>query len=155
MMTLKDRIAQWACALLATAPLWLFLSGCTDAQMERFANAMLALLAIILVVMIVGLIISALWTIFGLVVTILNFTRPSRWTMVTGFLLGGLEVLGSMFTAAAAVQVALEGGAAGGAASGDGLMSMIGAMIFGLIFGGVKIASSVYALRKLNAADLP
>ena len=127
----------------------MLLTACSQSEIDRFLETVLMVFLAMLLVSIVAMIITALYMLFSIYIVVMNVVRPSRFTMVTGFVIGGLDLLTLM--GSAGIFFSFIASAEGVGVEGE-LLPLVAWSLVSAIIGGVKIASSVYAKGKLYPA---
>ena len=123
-----------ACSTLAAA----LLAGCGNVRLGGGGGDGLEVLFYIFIAIAVF---AVLLFVFELVVVIMNFAKPKTWTMVLGFVFGGLNLLFAL--------LALLGAVAG--ATTEELAGTVFTAVTGGIFGALLLWSATRAKRVLAA----
>jgi len=146
-----QRFASTCARCLCLLPL-LSLGACSQHEVDGLVEGILALFMVMMVVVVVGMIISTIYMVFSIVIVVMNFVRPNRFTMVAGFVIGGLDLLTLLGSVGFFVSIMVDQESFN---SEGEILPMIIWTAISAIIGGVKVASGVYAKRKLYDAQPP
>lgn len=130
----------------------LLLSGCSKEAGDAFFEAFAQIIIIAMIIAFIGFILALVMMAVHLTVIVLNFARPSRVTMVSGYVLGGLHGFSMLGGVAYQLSTLAE-------ANPEAPSMPLGQAAFGfgssLVFTALLLGSSYYAQRTLTPTPPP
>ncbi|MDP2311008.1 MAG: hypothetical protein Q8P18_33620 [Pseudomonadota bacterium] len=144
---------RWLLASTLIAPL-LLLSSCSAAERDEFFEDLALIIIFAMVVAAVMAFIGLVLVVVQLVTIVLNFVRPSVWSMVAGYVFAGLQVL-SVFGSILMMTSTLSGAEGDPPVDPDAMVTAIATLFGSVGFGALLAGSSYYAQRKLADAKAP